>query len=350
MEDFGDFAVTLPAAMDLGNYSAKVLTMSSRNPRSDFELSAVMPLTHYEYSDLIDDPSINHDQYALVNGEPYCIGQAAVEKRRGQAVEGTNRWRPDYIGVLAAVMLRRLFDTNGKVILMVTYPPGHHRQRERLFNALRGRWHVEMYGEGRTYDVVAIRSCTEASGGLWNLTLDWQGRVTDEGILHADPLIIDIGGGTTDVQGFGPSGELLPEYRASFAMGINHVLRDFQTELHASGFPDTLRDKHLRDALRTGKWGPTNEDVSREARRVLDPYIAEVERTAQEASRGLINWSPIILTGGGAAVIRDHLAPRLGNGKRVKLAALPGEEDDIHLANVRGAAKLFRWWKLNGVI
>src|SRR5690606_7833464 len=113
VDDFGDFAVTLPTAMDLGNYSAKVLTMSSRNPRSDFELSAVMQLTNAEFDDLIDDPAVNHDLYAVVNGQPYCIGRAAVEKRRGQAVEGTNRWRPEYIGALAAIMLRRLYDANG---------------------------------------------------------------------------------------------------------------------------------------------------------------------------------------------------------------------------------------------
>lgn len=348
-----DSPVTLPIAADLGNHTLKAISMRVNDPDHVIDRHALIELSRDDFMSVMDFKAYNPDAYAIVNGRYYVMGQSAEDGYLNRLTEhGTERWTPEHAGALMAIMAKRLYPQvrNAKLVLMMTYPPGHFGRRDKLLNAVNQTFRIRMYHDitneyDSTFDVVAVRATSEANGGLSNLALDWGGSIMDNALISGRNLVIDVGGGTTDVQGFGRNGELLPDYRQSLGTGIEHVLRAFTNACHASWreFPDSPLPSKLRSALVTGWWG--NQDLTEESNKALIPFVNSLVTTISGVAGSLLNWDNIILTGGGGYIVHKYLQEALGDNYPILLATgYPDDEDAMVMANVIGAAKLFQYW------
>jgi len=70
-------------------------------------------------------------------------------------------------------------------------------------------------------------------------------------------------------------------------------------------------------------------------------FLNRFADTYQRLAGGALSWDTIILTGGGSALLYNHLLTIL-NHENIVLA---DRQEELHLANVRGGLKLWRLYE-----
>lgn len=311
---------------------------------------AIHQLTEAEYGNILtrSDGRPGPD-YVRVNGVPYVVGESAEMHGVISNREGAARYTRDYYGIMAATILARLYERSGDVHLIGMHAPGDIIYRGDLVKSAGGYWNVDLNGHTFNFHIAKVTAFEEPTGGWAHVVLNDDGtKVLRSDVKEGHTLVLDIGGNTFDLQAIRPNGEVDLSLDISEKIGIIETVDQFSNSLrkmYAAEFKrtQTLRPERVRDALANGVFiGAGREypcaDIAAESTYTLVNRILDVY---QRRAEGPSNWDSIILTGGGSAMLYNHLKDELGHNNII----LAGEIEDAHMANVRGSLKLVRVWQ-----
>jgi hypothetical protein len=348
--------------LDAGN---SIIKFKSSSGREDEFQHALKPLADAE----LDAIAARKDNalpegYVRVNGQAYAYGNTA--ERHGNVMQRHRaaRYTGDYYGVFTAIALARVQPRSGEYALFGSHAPGDVEYREELMKAAAGLWTVEI-GEktgdrALKFKVGYCNTFDEPQGGLMNVILAEDGRhYRNPAINGGSALVIDIGGRTTDLLAVLPGGEV--DYSLADSAdetGILHVIEAFWKGIKSNKqhrtklvdvtnwdvIADRVREAIVTGVLRTGK-GDLDCEAERDA--AISLLINRFANVYRDRARSGLPYDTIILTGGGSALMHDHLMPILDH-QRVILA--DDEIGKIHLANVRGGLKLWRFYEAEGLL
>lgn len=315
---------------------------------------ALIPLTSTEYEGVLSTFGSPPQGLLWIEGlGAVVIGDDAERFGLVTRHTGAARYRRDYLCPLLLNAMAGMNLPDGDYKVFAGYPPGDYMYREPLMEALAGRWQVTQGGRERSYGVVYTNAWPEPFGGWGNIVFSDSGAVTRPDIIAGDTLCVDIGGGTTSFVAIRSGGVVDSNLRHSLpGVGILNVLRTFEDSLrtvHRQVFQNTasIPGWLLREALRTGTFQVGGGDPIQcqgLATAALDVYLNKLLVAFQQHAGGALPWRTIIVTGGGAGVVFDRLAA-LFNHNNIVLA---GDRKDIHMANVRGAVRLWAFGQRHG--
>lgn len=312
---------------------------------------ALYSLKANEYEEIADRAGrALSDDYLVINGRPYVIGDEAEHYDVINRRTGPERYTPDYYGVFVAAMLFRMYKTACSVALFASHPTGDARYREDLARAAWGEWKVEHGDETRCYSVDYVNTYEEALGGVYNVILAESGiRYARAEVNQGRVLVIDIGGGTTDLQSI-TDGQVSFDTSVSIDIGIQKVEADFEDALRANNAARFKNIRHidrsmLRDAVKTGTYTGGGRPIpcGLEIKAAINKLMNQLKDAYTTKAKGPANWHHIVLTGGGSSMLYQHLLPVLDHGSIILAEKNPAE---MHLANVRGGLKMWKMWKM----
>jgi len=290
------------------------------------------------------------DGYVRINGTPYAYGAQAERYGLLELRKRAARYTKDYYGAFVAIALASSYVRGGEVKFFGSHAPGDVDYRDNLMEAAKGYRVVQIADREVEFDVTYANTFDEPQGGLMNVVLAEDGRhYRDSKINGGRALVIDIGGRTTDWLAVHPGGEIDYSLNVSAEVGILNVIEDFSTEFrrnHLDKFQSVseLPMGRVREAIQTGQF--KGIDCQAEVEAAINLVLNGINNAYQTRAGGGIDYDTIVLTGGGSALLYDHLLPIL-NHEKVVLADDPPK---IHLANVRGGLKLWRFYVDAGLI
>lgn len=328
------------------------------NRNQDYEFPhALKQLTRAEYNAAIDGYGRDGTpDYVEVNGNYYVIGASATQYPDLQRVTGHHRYTRDYFGVFLAVMLFRMYKTGRDVAIYASYPTGDYDHRTALAKSIWGEWVITINGKTKAFNVKYVNTYEEARGGANNLILSNDGiQFEDRDINDGDALVIDIGGGTTDLRSV-KDGKVTGLVARSLDLGAQNIETSFESlllgkrdeggQLYFAGYR-TLPLDLLRQAIKTKRWvgGGLDLDVAHEVDQATNMLLTQLRQVyeaplARKGCGGPMLWRYIILTGGASAMLHDYLLPIL---KHHRIVLAEKDIEKMQYANIHGGRKL---WKL----
>lgn len=340
------------AALDVGHALVKGVTDKHW---TDFP-HALMPLDDKTWSDVKARGVIDRsDDYVVVNRQPYAIGETAENHGWRGRLEGAARYVPEYYGVLAAVLLHRLFPEGHRSLeVMATHAPEYIDYRADMESALIGRWEVESQGKKRSYFVRHMSFVDEPIAAGMNVILDEKASGFQHPELQSGTgLVIDIGGFTTDAALLKNG---VPDYLSIYSdpgVGIIRAIDEFKRSLrsrYAAELKNSslLRPDKLRIGLATGEYpagGYGNLECQAESDMACERLVTLVSDIYNRFG-GTSDMNFVILAGGGAGLLASRLITRL-NHPNVRLAGRPTV---IHMSIAEGALKMLHLLKQYGGI
>ncbi len=318
---------------------------------------AIMPLSETDYVKVLKDSrGVPPEGYIRVNGVPYAFGVIA-EKRGAKKRSGSARYTKDYYGVSLAVMLSLVYDApnaGGDVIAFCSYAPGDSDYENDLVEAAVGTYHIEVGRSEKAFRVIEASSFAEPVGGLMNVMLRQDGKGAQNDLMGGDTLVIDIGEYTTDHVSVDENGIIDGEIHLSEKIGIRKVMDTFERSIYST-YADELKNSpeipahRFRKAMRTGVFEAAGRgyDCANLAREAASNVLEQIRNTYQNLAKGAARWDSIVLTGGGSAMLYDRLRDEVLEHGRVFIA--DNDLEAVHLANVRGGMKLYRFYENAGV-
>lgn len=291
--------------------------------------------------------------YMRINGQPLVVGRSAESFGIVTRMIGAAKFDADYYGVLAAAAAARVFERGGEIVVFGSHAPGDIEYREDLMKAVMGNWVVEIGGSIKNFKVIYSNAFDEGLGGWANVVLTQEGtQYARTDVNGGNGLIFDIGGGTTDFIAVAEGGKIDYSLQYSAPIGIIGVLEEFEKSLRSryrDMFKDNLkgvRPERIRQALRTGFFvgAGDSKPCEEEAKAATSVFLNQIIELYQQQAGGASRWDCIILTGGGIGAVYERLLPLLKHGNVV----LADQLETIHMANVRGGAKLYRLFESEG--
>lgn len=291
--------------------------------------------------------------YAVVNGVPYAYGTQA-ERYNPKKSHGARRYEKGYYGVFCAIALGRLFSKSADVSLFGSHAPGDVEYREDLMRAALNTWQVELGDKEMTFTIGYCNTFEEPAGGLFNVVLSDDGQhYRNSAINGGRALVIDVGGKTTDFLAVNPGGEVDYSLDWSAQLGILDVISGFEKAFRGNNRTllkslDVLPADRVRKAIATGIFSGAgvDHDCKVEVNEATAALISDIRTAYHDKAGGPVPWDSIILTGGGSAMLEGRLREMLHHN-RVLLAE---DAAKIHLANVRGGLKLWKFYEAEGML
>lgn len=312
---------------------------------------ALVQLSESQYLDILK--SYGRDKvpadFIQVNGIAYAVGESAERYGAVTRYTGAERYRKEYIGVMAMSLITRLYKAATlETQIFASHPPRHIQYADELIEAIAGRWHVNAGGREYEIRVGYVNTFDEPTGGLMNVLLTTDGTAYQRGDLkEAKTLVIDIGGGTTDFIEVN-NGEISYATVTTEPMGISQVLDRFEAAFRARYKDDTrgamrLDPARIRQAVVSGIYQGGGRDwlCEEEATQSRNVLLNEVLRVMQSRYGGGFNYDAVLLTGGGCGLLYKSLTENIDNQNIITA----DDVADLHLANVRGGLKLWRLYE-----
>lgn len=348
-------------AIDKGNWGVKAVTTN----RETFFRHAMKPLTQAQWETAHQRINGGHEDYLIINGQPYVFGQSAIRSGNHQTLLGAERYQRTYYGPFAAAAMFRCFDRSMKRLHVIsTHAPRDIDYRRDIAASIEGEWEVEDgAGKKLTFKVVWAKQMDEPISGVRNVMFTNRGKMAKNTLVKkgdvingfridiAETVVLDVGGETTDFA-FLENG--IPDLQSltTIDTGIFYIKEQFWRDVkknNARRFQNARKwdERRIHHALRTGQLdggGLGIIDTSRESNEALNVFMDEVIAMLNTYNaRAAHN---IVVTGGGGAVIYDRLVSVFSHPNII----LAGEMDDIHMANARGAYKAMRVLEEHGKI
>ncbi len=292
-----------PVGIDTGNSDIK----GSTSKMCTFYPHALQRITDYDERDARGNPNI-----FIVNGTPYAIGRQAERISVGK-LAGNARYTRDYVGVLAAIMLYRIFeDDRHNLLVNMSYPPRDRDYRSDIVEAVKGKWDVTSMGVRKRFSVIEAGAFSEPSAAFRHATYAFDGIHTHGPIaLRKDVTLgLDLGGFTFDVQIFE---EGKPDHLSarSFTLGVMDMYEDLERQLRKDfkaemrGTNDYSRE-FLQEALRTNQYPrrggqplPCKSQVEQSFNLVLNQMTTVI----QQYYGSWFDYSALLLMNGGTASV-----------------------------------------------
>lgn len=312
--------------------------------------------------------------------EYYMFGEHALREggSRVWRETGERRYFPDYIGAFFVASVFGHYDQKHvNVTVNAMHAPVDYGRRRQIASAFKvlpdnpvkpqalvgagTRWFVSS-GAGShlremTINVVSVRLTDEVLGGMGHLVTD-SSRKKD---LDKSILVVDIGGGTTDVASIF-AGELQRTGIATLvgpdgnSFGINDVVGTLRQSITANegAFLGSLKltDSMLQSAIASGEIYKPSNMKTLDVKQYVDSACFPLVRALEGAYARLNGdqYDLVLLTGGGSVVLEPVFKKVLetGVGRDKNTIQLLGKNPaQAHLWNVMGLQKL--WSLQNGI-
>ncbi len=343
-----------PIVEDEGNVGIKsMIPGGSGKRKEDHFPHAFVKLTEGDYRRVAARTSVPDEDYFIVNGVPYAIGEKGLRHGQFDRLHGAARYVPEYYGVILAISMTRSFGRSvNDVFVMGSHAPQDIDYAPDLMKAAMGKWTVENCGEKFIFDVVDVCTFDEPLGGWANVVLRKDGvGYADKTVSDGRALVLDIGGYTTDGLVIDPKGSVDYSTASSAVIGILDAVRDFEKNFRTENAAicksvRQIEEKQIHESIRTGVMDLRGlgkvqcGDLASEVRNALTAKVM----TFYARFGGASTVDTVILTGGGSALLEHELRSRLGHNKVI----LAGEATKLHMANVYGGGKWFLMHKAIG--
>lgn len=294
--------------------------------------------------------------YMRINGVSVAIGERAYAQLPSfEPAQFNERYRREYMQILAGAALARLFRRGGQIELFALHPPSALRYLDDLMRSLGGHYHVEVSGRAHSFHVSYVMTTDEPHAGFMNAYLAPDGLHAQRPDLTGQRcLAIDVGGGTTDFIRIEGNGEVDPGIAASVPVGINQVLRSLEQGLY-SAYPEELRHApslhrgDLTAAIQTGSFPAAGKDLpcADLIDQAINILLSQLRPAYFNIGGGPVPYRAIVLTGGGGAILRNALADMLEHNYIILAEENP---EELRFANIRGLAKLRKLYESRGVL
>jgi hypothetical protein len=345
-----DTAQVLAAVVDMGHSLLKVGVRTIEGEWAyDVAPHALHKIPRRKWEQIVERAGTqkNARDYVQVGQQYFILGDSAERYGHSTRAMGAARYVREYIGVQAATMIARISPyADARVEVMALHPPGDAEYRKELRASIVGKWDL-LLGDGNEYmfTIDHVHAVDEPYAGLMNIAIN-EKLMENQTITGGEGLVLDIGGGTTNVAPYLPGGSVDYGRIDSYPMGILNVISKLEKNLknnHREIFKRArqIGQDRLRDALITGRFkgGGRTIQCKDEVRSAKSELLAEIERMYMDgAIGGPLGFDIVILTGGGSVAMGDDLADLLGH-RNIKYAH--SDLANIHFANVHGAGKLF---------
>jgi len=265
-------------------------------------------------------------------GHRYVVGEDAlrVTRRHMERHTGANRYGNELHQFLVAVALARLGVTKGSVALTLFAPPGLYLQaRQTMLQRFAGAEvtiRLKSDRKPRVWRYASVTVWPEGLGAAACFLLDDEGRPTATDVLSGDTLILDLGFYTLDALKM-VDGSFNPEEleHATFENGgvHTHILEPILRTLRRMGDDFQLLtaddvDRVLRRGLVSGDYTLTAAghavDIQPLVEKHRERYAGWVANTLVDGVfAGLRGIKSVILVGGGATLVEDHMITWYGS-------------------------------------
>ena len=292
---------------------------------------------------------------------PYVLAETAQKSGFRDFQQGARRYVPEYYGVLLCKALNMILkdkrfedaDNSEEIVILATHAPHDIGFAQNLVDAAQRLWKIQVGQTCYYYNVVAVETIEEPVGGLFNYTLDPDGKAwprKDIFTVAGDVLMLDIGGYTTDFEEADERGVPRTQNAKSITSGVIKAKTVFR-ELMREAYPDwltnadSITDAAIERAFRGEKgkardklfWGSGRSvDCSEQVTLSVSPLLSEIMAYYRNEFKNGVPYGTIILTGGGCGLLHTLLVDALQHD-HIHLA---DSIDKIQYANVKGASKL----------
>lgn len=275
----------------------------------------------------------------------------SVQSNTGNERWGSEEWNAMIAGVLARLHPRR----SGTIGLTYSLPVSQFRTTvwrptddkgngyeqkvvEYVRELLTRTWEVEINGKLNRYDVVGelLDLLPEGYGTIADLCISDNGRqITDQTLAEGRVIVIDVGGGTTDILTFD---RLRPgSYNESLSTGLIHVRKRVEKAIRSKYNRDNIPAKILDEIIQTKHYthaGYKPDDVSKIVEAAVEDLMEDIkEEWTQSLGRG-VDYNAVVISGGGGPVIAPLLKERIKHGGIYEVPA-----GKAHMANASGGHK-----------
>ena len=267
--------------------------------------------------------SLSNNQDTIMLEEPanVLIGAGAVlqsrhlKRREDRGWIESDEW---YQLFLAAVT--ELTTVGVDLVLVTGLPVAFYGDKENVQDKLAGMHLVKR--QGRNRQTLTVRECRvvpQPFGALLALALNGQGQVVDNELASGTVGVIDVGGKTTNLLSAHKFSSIGRE-TSSVSVGAWGVARAVREHL-ANVCPDLeLRDHRLMDAItaRQVKYFGEPVDLGQVVDDALEPMAEQVIAEATQLWNGAASLDQVLITGGGALLLGDHLRAHFRHARVVE--------------------------------
>lgn len=306
-----------------------------------------------------------HYEYIKWKNRCYVVGAAALSEGKVSPVQGQNKYRKDYYGIMFISTLLRLYQGNPPedINAYVGFPPPDAQWKTNLLKSVLGDWEIDNLGRKKHIRVHFAAPWDEIVGGVKNVTHADDGsalrpnmttKTMTPSLIAVDgpSIVVDLGYGTFDVLRLNKTGQ--PDYTqiGGRRIGIGNAIEDFtrvfnhRHKKYLEDAEDGISLERVYDCFYDSKHqvriaGQTFVDCMDIYKSATQRLINAVTDAFREMSRGSISYNYCLLTGGGSGLLYNELCkqvfPQFAEAGAIFLAH---KADEMHLANVSGAMKM----------
>lgn len=338
-------------AQDIGNITHGCATFK----RATSSLSSLIAIDENDVSDMATYDDINPYLYEI-NGKFYLYGEIAAQKGLVD-IQGNSRYASGIYDVKAAIgMFNTIEADTANVILMGSYPPKDKAYREYLKDITKGQKFVVRYnGKVKKFTVKDARFTKESKAAFFHALTDWDGiHASGEQLLrHGSTLVIDVGGFTTDLEGFNRG--ISMDMEASEPRGIINIINKLQDKMRKEYWKelqgiDLITHDQWVQAIETGelKIGVHEPMPCKEiVKDLINSHINYITRLAKSRFQSLKSWDCLLLVNGGGKVIEKQFRELIDHPH-----IYVGEQNrkNMHLCTTYGLLKQARALEAKGEI
>ncbi|GCL74040.1 Alp7A family actin-like protein [Paenibacillus naphthalenovorans] len=259
----------------------------------------------------VGDIQYNEFESSLYEGEQYMWGQE-VNATKGKFLStytSEDRYAQKYYKLLSQFGLASLINEEGSFdVFLVTGCPSREKGTKReqeLARVFKGKHNILMNGQQKIIHVKECKILPQPLGSILDLYIDEEGLIDRKEIATSYIGIVDIGSGTTDIDGI-DSLRAIPEDRHTIPVGVHEIYQRLADYINAQS----------PDAFATPKSVEMQFDRSiyQASKRLTIPIQDMKEKIVRETAEYIINelqirwrnrskFDMVILTGGGVKVL-----------------------------------------------
>lgn len=265
-----------------------------------------------------------------VNGRRFIVGNMAVEQSRFLTRREDRAWieTDEYMALVHNALLYVRSKTPHR--LVTGLPIAFFDDRDRLHDLLIGE---QIVNNGRQHRFVFddVRVIPQPFGSLFAHSLHGNGATRDASLLVGKVGVIDVGSKTTNLL-TALRGHDVPGQTDSISLGGWNIVRAVRAELQTLCRDADWQDHEIADAVQTGSITYNGETLSLRSTiaDIVSPFAEQVKASATQLWNGGATLAAILVTGGGAHLVGEHVKAFYKNHKRVIVM------NDPQFANVEG--------------
>lgn len=350
---------------DIGNGLVKMGAWVRGRPKVVDGKHALVEIDEARYARLTKEygDSKAHYEYIKWGNRYFVVGQSALVEGNVTPVQGRNKYRRDYFGILFVSTLLKMHqgDVPETINAFLGYPPNDLDFTPELIRSVVGNWSIDSLGRKKTFRVAYATVFDEIVGGTMNVTLDEDGsplkpdktKKGPERILWDGPTITaDLGFGTFDLLRLDKMGR--PDYSQirSRNIGIGDAIETFINIFNKrhkkyltdaeNGVPlERVYDCFYDPLHRVRIAGDTYVDCMDIYKQATTKLVNAVANAYRDLSRGSVSYNYCLLSGGGSGLLYDELCkevfPQFHDASAIFLA---NDREQMHLANVKGSMRM----------